>query len=193
MFVYVNNPRNFQIFRNFQVKEGLRLAPELHGLHARISAQQRILLNTQREFWAPDLTLESDVNQRIAQAGVGQGGALAQDRTTWNLQLGLSFPLFAGGAKDANQSQALETLRQLQLEREAMVGRIEERIRATIFEAGASSASIRLSQEASYRRTDRIFSISSRPIFSWSSRYYQTSELPKCCTHREAQRSQRRL
>ena len=153
IFVYVNNPRNFQIFRNFQVQEGLRLAPELHGLQARISAQKRILLNTQREFWVPNLTLESDVNQRIAQAGAGQStppGGLSQDRTTWNLQLGLSFPLFSGGAKDANQSQALETLRQLQLEREATVGRIEERIRAANFEAGASSATIRLSREASH-------------------------------------------
>ncbi len=153
MFVYVNNPRNFQVFRNFQVREGLQLSPELHGLQARISAQQRILLNTQREFWAPDLTLESDVSQRMAQAGSGQGtppGALSQDRTTWNLQLGLSFPLFSGGAKEANQGQALETLRQLQLEREATVGRIEERIRSTIFEAGASSATIRLSREASH-------------------------------------------
>ena len=153
IFVYVNNPRNFQIFRNFQVREGLRLAPELLGLQARISAQQRVLLNTQREFWAPNLTLESDVNQRMAQAGAGQStptGALSQDRTTWNLQLGLSFPLFSGGAKDASQSQALETLRQLQLEREATVGRIEERIRSTIFDAGASSATIRLSREASH-------------------------------------------
>ncbi len=151
IFVYVNNPRNFQIFRDFQVREGLRLAPELHGLKARIAAQQRILLNAQRGFWAPDLKLQSDVNQRMAQAGAGQSaptGVLSQDRTTWNLQLGLSFPLFSGGAKDATQTQALETLHQLQLEQKATIGRIEERIRITNLEAGASSATIRLAREA---------------------------------------------
>ena len=153
IFVYVNNPRNFQVFRDFQVREGLRLSPELHGLEASIAAQQRRLLNAERGFWAPDLVLQSDVNQRIAQAGAGQSippGVPAQDRTTWNLQLGLSFPLFSGGAKDATQSQALETLRQLQLEREAAVGRIEERIRSANIEAGASSATIRLAREASH-------------------------------------------
>jgi outer membrane protein len=153
IFVYVNNPRNFQIFRDFQVREGLRLAPELHGLQARIAAQQRILLNAQRGFWTPDLKLKSDVSQRMAEAGSGQSaptGALSQDRTTWNLQLGLSFPLFSGGAKDATQTQALETLRQLQLEQKATVGRIEERIRTTNIDAGASSATIRLSREASH-------------------------------------------
>ena len=151
IFVYVNNPRNFQVFRDFQVQEGLRLAPELHRLQARIAAQQRILLNAERSFWVPDLVFESDVNQRVAQAGAGQStlpGALTQDRTTWNLQLGLSFPLFSGGGKDASQTQAFETLRRLQVEQEATVGRIEERIRVTNIEAGASSATIRLSREA---------------------------------------------
>ncbi len=153
LFIYVNNPRNFQVFRDFQVREGLRAAPELHSLQARISAQKRILLNAQRGFWAPDLNLESDVSQRMAQAGSGQStptGGLAQDRTTWNLQLGLTFPLFSGGAKDGTQTQALETLRQLQLEQKATVGRIEERIRTSNLEAGASSATIRLSREASH-------------------------------------------
>lgn len=153
IFVYVNNPRNFQVFRDFQVREGLRLAPELHTLQARIAAQQRILLNAQRSFWAPDLVLQSDVNQRMAQAGAGQSpppGGLSQDRTTWNLQLELSFPLFSGGSKDATHTQALETLRQLQIEQEATIGRIEERIRSTNLEAGASSATIRLAREASY-------------------------------------------
>ncbi len=87
----------------------------------------------------------------MAQAGAGQStlpGALTQDRTTWNLQLGLSFPLFSGGGKDASQTQAFETLRRLQVEQEATVGRIEERIRVTNIEAGASSATIRLSREA---------------------------------------------
>ncbi len=152
IFVYVNNPRNFQIFRDFQVREGLRLAPELQRLQAGIAAQQRLLLNAQRDFWAPELALQSDVNQRMAQAGAGQSspfGGLSQDRTTWNLQLGLSFPLFSGGAKDATQTQAFETLRQLQLEQEATIGIIEERIRSANLEAGASSATIRLSREAS--------------------------------------------
>ena len=41
IFVYIDNPKNFQIFRDFQVREGFRLAPELQRLQARIAAQQR--------------------------------------------------------------------------------------------------------------------------------------------------------
>ena len=152
IFVYINNPRNFQIFRDFQVREGFRMAPELKRLRARIAAQQRILVNAERNFWAPDFVLKSDVSQRVAQGGDGQqnisSGAVEQNRTNWNVELGLTFPLFEGGAKDATQTNALETLRRLQLVRESRTGRIEERIRAANFSAGASSASIRLSREA---------------------------------------------
>ncbi len=151
IFAYINNPRNFKIFRDFEAQEALRLAPELHQLDAQIASQKRRLLNANRNFWAPDVSLESDVSQRIGQGGAGQDaapGITLQDRTTWNLQLGLSFPLFSGGAKDAQNSKALETLRQLQLQREATVGRIEERIRTAMLQAGASSPAIRLAREA---------------------------------------------
>ncbi len=153
IFAYVNNPRNFQAFRDFQAVEGLQLSPEIQQFDARIAAQQRIALNARRNYWAPELSLETDVNQRIGQAGLGQGSGIgnipAQDRTTWNLGVGLTFPLFTGGGKDATHLKAVESLRQLRLEREATVGRIEERIRAANFQAGASSAAIRLSREAS--------------------------------------------
>ena len=152
IFAYINNPRNFKIFRDFEAQEALRLAPELHQLDAQIAAQKRILLNADRNFWLPDVSLDTDVSQRIGQGGAGQdapaGGVSLQDRTTWNLQLGMTFPLFEGGAKDAQNSKALETLRQLQLQREAEVGRIEERIRSAMLQAGSSSPAIRLAREA---------------------------------------------
>ncbi|MEE9231994.1 MAG: ABC transporter substrate binding protein, partial [Nitrospirales bacterium] len=72
LFAFIDNPKNFQIFRDFQVREGFRLAPELKNLQARIAAQQRLLVNAERQFWVPDLVLKSDVSQRIAQGGDGQ-------------------------------------------------------------------------------------------------------------------------
>ena len=158
LFAYINNPRNFKVFRNFEVNEGLRVAPELHRIDALIAAQDRTLLNAERTFWAPEVAFSSEVSQRYAQAGDGQGGIVApggidlgvlqQDRTLLAFELGVTFPLFAGGSKDATQLQASETLRQLRLDREASVGRIEERIRSAMFQAGASAPTIRLAREA---------------------------------------------
>lgn len=157
LFAYVDNPLSFKLFRGFQVEEGLKASPELRRVDALIAAQERRVLNAQRSFWLPDVTLESEVNQSYARGGSGQGppsalsslgAGLSQDNTQWSVGIGLSFPLFEGGAKDATQLRTSEELRQLRLEREATVGRVEERIRSALFQVGSSHPSIRLSRQA---------------------------------------------
>ncbi len=155
LFTFIDNPKHFELFRNFQVQEGLNLSPEIQRLNAVIAGQERIVLNAQRAYWAPDLSLQADVDQRFANDGVGQGVppvagnlGVAQDNTQWSVGLGLTFPLFSGGRKEATESKALEDLRRLRLEREATIGRVEERIRSAMFQASASFPGIRLSREA---------------------------------------------
>lgn len=153
LFTFIDNPRHFGLFRNFQVQEGLNISPEIKRLNALIQGQERTVLNAQRAYWAPDVSLEADVDQRFARDGAGQGGpppglGAGQDSTQWSVGVGLTFPLFSGGGKEATESKAFENLRRLQLEREATIGRVEERIRSAMFQASASFPGIRLSQEA---------------------------------------------
>lgn len=153
LFTFIDNPKHFGLFRNFQVQEGLKVSPEVMRLNALIAGQERTVLNAQRAYWAPDLSLEADVDQRFAAAGTGQAGpppslGSGQDNTQWSVGLGLSFPLYSGGNKEAAESKALEDLRRLRLEREATIGRVEERIRSAMFQASASFPGIRLSREA---------------------------------------------
>lgn len=155
LFTFIDNPKHFGLFRNFQVLEGLNVSPEIKRLNALIAGQERTVLNAQRAYWAPDVSLQADVDQRFASDGVGQGVppaaeplGIGQDNTQWSVGLGLSFPLFSGGSKEATESKALEELRRLRLEREAMIGRVEERIRSAMFQASASFPGIRLSREA---------------------------------------------
>ena len=157
LFAYLNNPQSFKVFRDFEVQEGLNASPLIKRLNALITGQQRTVLNSQRAFWAPELSLSSQVTQRFLEDGPGTGTAgqnvtlgtqLAETRTTVFSQVSLDFPLFAGGSKDATQITANEELRRLQLRRESTVGRVEERIRSALFLAGASFPGIRLSREA---------------------------------------------
>ena len=154
LFAYIDNPRHFSVFRDFQVQEGLRASPEIRGIDAVLAGQERTLLNAQRAYWAPDVSVQADVDQRVASSGEGQqsapliGVVTGQDNTQWGVGLELSFPLFLGGSKEATETKATEDLRRLRLEREATVGRVEERIRSTMFRAAASFPGIRLSREA---------------------------------------------
>ncbi len=153
LFTYIDNPQHFSVFRDFQVQEGLKVSPEIKQFDALIIAQERTALNAQRAYWLPDMSLQADVDQRFAADGAGQGGPPAalgsgQDKTQWSVGLGMTFPLFSGGSKEATETKSLEDLRRLRLEREATVGRVEERIRSSMFQAGASFPGIRLSREA---------------------------------------------
>ncbi len=152
---YIDTPQHFSVFRDFQVQEGLSASPEIKRLNALIAAQKRITLNARRAYWAPDVSLQADVDQRLAADGAGQASpptapVTGQDDMQWSVGVGLSFPLFSGGNKEATETKALEDLRALRLEREATVGRVEERIRSSMFQVAASFTGIRLSREAAH-------------------------------------------
>ncbi len=153
LFAYIDTPQHFSVFRDFRVQEGLKASPEINRLNALLAAQERVVLNARRAYWAPDVSLQADVDQRFAADGAGQdrppeAPGPGQDNMQWSVGVGLSFPLFSGGRKEATETKALENLRALRLEREATVGRVEERIRSSMFQAGASFTGIRLSREA---------------------------------------------
>ena len=72
----------------------------------------------------------------------------ADIKTIVSATVGLTFPLYAGGSKEAKHSKAREELRKLDFERKALKDRVEESINMTLYDAGASFESINLSQEA---------------------------------------------
>lgn len=158
LFSFIDNPKSFRVFRDFQVQEGIKAAPELHQLDAQIAGQERTVLNAQRAYWMPEITMQGAAIQQYAQGGGGTGGltipaggsglGLTQNQNFYVLSLGLSFPLFQGGAKDATWLKANEQWRELRLTREATLGRVEERIRSALLGTTASFPSISLSRDA---------------------------------------------
>ena len=151
---YIDNPWDFRTFRDFSVARGLRIAPELGELASSIAAQKRLLLASERAFWSPLVALQGSVSERLDEAGAGSGGGgpLAgvspADDNDWTLALQASFPLYTGGAKSSARRQARHELIGLTMEYNAVVERIEQRIRSTMHAASASYAGIRLSREA---------------------------------------------
>jgi outer membrane protein TolC/ABC-type uncharacterized transport system substrate-binding protein len=156
LFAYIENPRGFQVFRDFEVAEGIKAAPELRRLDALIAASERTILNAERAFYLPDVTMFGTASQEYASQNGGIGGlalpgGIAGVTTNPNAyvgSIGLSFPLFRGGYKKATKLKSSEELRQQQTERDATRQRVEERVRRVLYETGASFPSIRLSRKA---------------------------------------------
>ncbi len=157
LFTYIDNPRDYGIFRDFMVREGLNAAPELRRIDAAIAAQERTYLSARRAFWSPDLALQGEITRIFSEDGAGSdGSALGSlpgsvsqaDDTDWNVALSLTFPFFTGGAKDAERVRAWEELSRQRLDRRSTVEKIEERIRSALHLTSASYPSITLSRSA---------------------------------------------
>ncbi len=157
LFAYIENPRGFQLFRAFEAEEGIKAAPEIRRLDALIAAKERMITNAERAFWMPELTLQGAGFQQYARGGGGAGSltipfgpvGFAQSQTDFYVaSIGLTFPLFQGGHKTATALRVRKELREVQLERTATIQRVEERVRAALYQTGASFPSIRLSRKA---------------------------------------------
>jgi outer membrane protein TolC len=153
---YIDNPWVFRVFRAFHVDAAKGNSPELVALDARIRAQARSVAAAKRAFWVPVLGLRASLGRRLAEGGAGTlGGASplppefpVPDRTTWEVGIQASLPLFAGGERTARRTQAEEELARLRTERAATANRIEQRVRSALHDTGASYTAIGLARES---------------------------------------------
>jgi outer membrane protein TolC len=150
LFPYVDNPRNYRIYRDFVAEEGLEIAPELLGFDAAIAAQERILVNAKRAFWLPSFTAQGTVSELLAESGEGKRSSSQSnlDDTDWSVGVFATFPLVEGGGKFATIKRAREELSRLQLERQATGERIDQRVRSALHQTSASFPNIGLSRSA---------------------------------------------
>ncbi|PON18448.1 hypothetical protein C2W62_07815 [Candidatus Entotheonella serta] len=147
---YVDNPRYFEILREFMVQQGLEAAPELSQvaaqIAAQIAAQERALQSAKRSFYTPELALSGSLSG-VDTDGVGGSGAPGND-VNWEIGAQASLPLYTGGARLARRQRAREELAQLRLQREATAERIAANIRIAMYAAGSAYANIEPAQEA---------------------------------------------
>jgi len=125
---FIDNKRNFGVFRSFMVKESLGWSPELRALDASIAAQERSLQAADRASYVPTVALRAAAN--------------------WTLGVNASLPLYSGGGKFARARQASEELERLRTQRQAVAERVEQRMRVALHVGGAAYAGIGLSDDA---------------------------------------------
>ncbi|MBN2013454.1 TolC family protein [candidate division KSB1 bacterium] len=174
LYSYIENLQAFKIFRKFMVERAFKNSPELSGLDAAIAVQQRVLRSATNQFWSPTIALQGQFSSILSREGAGKDAnfmvppdiqSKLEEKLeitvpsivsipepadkNWTLGLNLSFPLFEGGARFAARQQAQLELNQLQIQRDAVAERIEQRIRSAMHLAGASLASIKQARFAS--------------------------------------------
>ena len=152
---FIDDPDSFDIFRSFMVQEGLRDAPELLAIDAGIEAQRRVLTNSKRNFWIPQVGFQAQLDYLFADGGAGDGNIGADlpvlfdpPRTTWSFAFNAAYPVYRGNARYAERQRALDELALLRLQRRAAAQRIEQSVRTELHRMVGSYAQIDLAEEA---------------------------------------------
>jgi outer membrane protein len=153
---YIETPERFRAFQDFMVEEGVADAPELKILRSQIEIQERLLRNAKRAYWAPRIGAEANVDEFLSKSGEGTEapelpGELifpTPDDTLWSIGVNATLPLFTGGARKADRTQAEQEIERFQIAFDATAYRVEQRIRSAMELTRAARTGIALSQEA---------------------------------------------
>jgi outer membrane protein TolC/ABC-type uncharacterized transport system substrate-binding protein len=153
---YIYSPRGYEIFIEFMVELGLKNSVELEALDAAIAAARRAASAARRQLYIPDFFLSAEIQRFLSRSGAGTGDVDIPlpvefpqvDDTNWSVGVFGALPLYAGGSNRAVQRRTQEELFQLQVEREVVSDRVEQRIRSALLLGGASFYSIELAQAA---------------------------------------------
>lgn len=158
LFVFLENPGQLTSLSDFLVAEGKRNLPELRQVALSLQAQERLLLSRKRAFYVPNLGLNASTGYNIYQGGLESNTEIPPQfaeilpdpitTPTWNIAVGLSFPLYQGGSRRANEQQAMVDVMRTRQQQQDLENQLELRIRSVLQQAGASYAEIGLAKKA---------------------------------------------
>lgn len=146
---FLDTPAKWSVFMDYAVHTALDKAPEIAQASAVVDARQRALDSANRSFYLPDLALVSSGSKVTAKEGAGSLSVPgAPDDESWSVTLQASIPLFTGGLRTAQRSQARYELRAGEADRASAIDAVEARTRAVLHRTAGSWPSIELSREA---------------------------------------------
>jgi outer membrane protein len=157
----METPDKWASFTSYAVETALEQSAEIAQLDALRSGQQRSVTAAQRSYFIPDLALVSNGSRIADRGGVGSTtlpGAPSDE--SWSISLQLSMPVFTGGRRAAELSQARHELRAIQADRAAATDAVETRTRVALHRAAGSYPSIALSDEAAEAANENLSMVS---------------------------------
>lgn len=146
----IDNYGELEAFADFLVLEGMKNWPELKQFDYGIAAQERLKLSQQRAFYLPSVAMSGQLDyiiDRVKAIEVPGVPAPGND-PTWNLGIGLQYPIFQGGQRKFDLEQTRLNVLQLQDQRTNTKNLLELQIRSALETAGASFSRVELSKEA---------------------------------------------
>jgi outer membrane protein len=157
---FLDTPAKWAIFMEYAVRTALDHAPEIGQAEALIAGRRRAVTAARRAYFLPDLAVVSNGSRLQEQRGAGSIATPgAPDDESWSVSLRATLPIFTGGLRGAEQSQARHELRAAEAERAAVGDAVEARTRAALHRTGGSYPSIALSREAASAADENLTAV----------------------------------
>ena len=157
---FLDTPAKWAVFMDYAVHTSLQNAPEIAQASAIVDARQRSLESATRSYYLPDLALVSSGSKITASEGAGSLSLPgAPDDESWSVSLQASLPLFTGGLRSAQRSQARYELRAGESDRASATDAIEARARAVLHRTAGSWPSIDLSRVAAAAADENLANV----------------------------------
>lgn len=148
LLAVITNEARFRRLSEYLVDTAEKASPELQQLEARRKAGKRRLVSEKRSRWVPDVHVYADLTHTFDETREDYAGVDMADQTVWQVGLGLTLPVFQGGAISARVARAGYELQQLDTcyndSRKATAQNVLEDLHAL----RASYPAIRLSSDA---------------------------------------------
>jgi outer membrane protein TolC len=157
---FLDTPAKWAVFMEYAVTAALENSPEIAQAGAVVNARQRAFDSAGRAYYLPDLALVSNGTKFTSKSGAGSASVPGgPDDEAWSVSLQATLPLFTGGLRGAERSQARHELRAGEADKAAAVDGIEARTRAVLHRTASSWPSIDLSREASNASEENLANV----------------------------------
>jgi outer membrane protein len=161
MRALLGTPATWSVFSDYAVYTALEQAPEIAQTDAAITARERAVTAARRAYFLPDLAIVSKGSKNFQKSGIGSDrvpGAPNDD--SWSISLQASLPIFTGGLRHAQLSQARHELSASQADRTNAKDAVEARTRAALHRTASSYPSIALSAESAGAAAENLAMVS---------------------------------
>ena len=145
----LEDPWSFRVFRAFMVTEAIKQVPELQELDRAIDAQSHVLTGLRRRLFIPDAFLTGGFTHTLDRSGAGsvETENSIRDDFIWQFGAALQFNVF-DLTRYAEIEEANVRVTQLETQRRSVALKVEQQVRSTLHQAGASRAAVTLRQDA---------------------------------------------
>ena len=146
--IYINDYGSLDKFSNFLVAYAKDNLPELAQIDLGLRVQERLQLSRERALYLPSVALSGSANRTLGRFNIPEGLPEVDKATTWDIGLGVSYPIFQGNSRKKIVEQSKLSVIQLKDTRKNAENQLEFLIRANLENVGASFSRMSLAQTA---------------------------------------------